>query len=161
MIDVRYPFVPKSTAHLVPGQFWSIPLSNGRFACGRVLQLDECSRRMFLAGLLDWCGEVAPTHESIANAGLLAHGAAHVKTIAENQGAILGCRSLDLDGLDVPLSLDTSPGPGCLLRRGFERLGAASASEQQDMHPFRTWGYRVIKLLAEKRFARRPDDSRR
>ena len=27
-----YPFVPKSNVQLAPGQFWSIPLSDGRFA---------------------------------------------------------------------------------------------------------------------------------
>jgi hypothetical protein len=32
-----YPFVPRTNATLVPGQFWSIPLTDGRFACGRVL----------------------------------------------------------------------------------------------------------------------------
>jgi hypothetical protein len=32
-----YPFVPKTNAQLVAGQSWSIPLSDGRFACGRVL----------------------------------------------------------------------------------------------------------------------------
>ena len=35
-----YPFRPKSTAELEAGQFWSIPLPDGRFACGRVLQMN-------------------------------------------------------------------------------------------------------------------------
>ncbi|MEZ6038689.1 MAG: hypothetical protein R3F29_14500 [Planctomycetota bacterium] len=75
-----------------------------------------------------------------------------MKTIAENHGAILGHRSLALDDLSVPLSLDESPGPGCRLRRGFELLGLASASEQQNLRVFSTWGYRVIKILAQKHF---------
>ena len=33
----KYPFEPKSNAHLMPGQFWGVPLSDGRWACGRVL----------------------------------------------------------------------------------------------------------------------------
>ena len=33
----EYPFEPKSNAHLLPGQFWGVPLSDGRWACGRVL----------------------------------------------------------------------------------------------------------------------------
>src|SRR5262249_10570900 len=37
--EPTYPFVPRSTAYLRPGQFWAIPLSDGRFACGRVLAL--------------------------------------------------------------------------------------------------------------------------
>ena len=32
-----YPWVPKSTAHPEAGQFSAFPLSDGRFACDRVL----------------------------------------------------------------------------------------------------------------------------
>ena len=73
-----YPFVPKTNAQLVPGQFWSIPLSDGRFACGRVIAIDRRarygSRTMFLAGLLDRVGESPPTSDSIAGAALAAFG---------------------------------------------------------------------------------------
>src|SRR4051794_34952201 len=93
-----YPFVPRSTAHLRPGQFWSIPLDGGRFACGRVLQLKiesgKIDRRLFLAGLMDWVGDSAPTAESIAGRGVVAQGGVHIKTIGEDAGAILGLRLL-------------------------------------------------------------------
>ena len=61
-----YPFVPKSNAYLRAGQFWAVPLSDGRFGCGRVLDVPKsgdlhvpANSRMFLAGLLDWVGSRA------------------------------------------------------------------------------------------------------
>ncbi|WP_242624328.1 Mu transposase C-terminal domain-containing protein [Micromonospora kangleipakensis] len=33
----RYPFAPRSNRHLRAGQYWALPLRNGRFACGRVM----------------------------------------------------------------------------------------------------------------------------
>lgn len=163
MTGVRYPFVPKSTAYLAPGQFWSIPLSIGRFACGRVLQLDNTggSRRTFIAGLLDWCDESPPTSEAIAGARLLAHGEVHVKTVVENGGEILGLRPLEIDELDVPLTLDESPGPPCRLRQGFDVLGTATLKQQRELKVFSTWGYSFIKILAEKRYVSGNDDHSR
>ena len=53
-----YPLTPKTTAHLRPGQFWSIPMSDGRFGCGRVLRADTGSatggRTRFIGAILDW-----------------------------------------------------------------------------------------------------------
>jgi Immunity protein 26 len=127
---ISYPFVPKSTAYLEPGHFWSIPLDNGRFACGRVLALyytaGKRNTRLFLAGLLDWWGEKPPSSETIAGRRMVEHGSVHIKTIAENQGEVLGYRPLEDDGIK----------PG---------LFAC----------YTTWGYGVIKLLAEKRFGAR------
>jgi len=73
-----YPFVPKSNAELAPGQFWSIPLSDGRFGCGRVLRVDRDraygARILFVGAVLDWVGETPPTSEAIAGAEVLAVG---------------------------------------------------------------------------------------
>lgn len=53
-----YPFEPKSNAYLLPGQFWGVPLSDGRWACGRVLAIKKepdnyfpGNSRTFLAAL--------------------------------------------------------------------------------------------------------------
>ncbi|EKO87041.1 hypothetical protein LEP1GSC020_0876 [Leptospira interrogans serovar Grippotyphosa str. 2006006986] len=48
--EVKYPFVPKSNRSLIPGQFWAIPLNNGKFACGRVIAVHPFETKMFLAG---------------------------------------------------------------------------------------------------------------
>jgi hypothetical protein len=52
-----------------------VPLSDGRFACGRVLDVPRepdlhvpVGRMLFLAGLLDWVGETPPTNQAIAGA---------------------------------------------------------------------------------------------
>ena len=78
-----YPFEPRSNAYLKPGQFWGVPLSDGRFACGRVLAVPSLdhpdphlmtSTKAFMAGLMDWVGAVAPYTEAVAGAELIAQG---------------------------------------------------------------------------------------
>src|SRR5438132_1023067 len=119
---MRYPFTPKSNASLEPGQFWSIPLSDGRFACGRVVRIDrELSfgrRTLFVAGVLDWIGSAEPTSESIAGARLLDVGYAHVRAITDDGGAVLGLRPLESDSLEVPTSIRSHWSPS------FPRLRA-------------------------------------
>ena len=99
----RYPFIPKSTSALRPGQFWSVALPDGRFACGRVLAQAPSdhagSTRLFLAGLLGWLGDRPPTLEDIAHRPVVATGLLHVKSVAACGGAILGHRPLDADGI--------------------------------------------------------------
>src|SRR5262249_54514942 len=101
-----YPFTPKSITPLLPGQFWAIPPHNGRFACGRVLQINRQpdryalnTTRSFLAGLMSWTGDTEPTGETIAGAHLLDQGQAHIKTIITTGGQILGHRPLELDNI--------------------------------------------------------------
>ena len=109
--STKYPFIPSSTSYLLPGQYWSIPLTSGSFACGRVLQLKfddgKQDRRLFLAGLIDWIGHAPPTPDVIGGRVLIAHGCAHIRTMSENDGEILGCLPLEFDNLDIPLTLDS------------------------------------------------------
>jgi len=91
-----YPFEPKSNAYLEPGQFWGIPLSDGRFACGRILAVPRepdpffpVNSRTFLAGLLDWVSREPPTSATIAGARLFKQGFAHVLTIRRNGRLVL------------------------------------------------------------------------
>ena len=46
----KYPFEPRSNVHLRPGQFWGVPLSDGRWACGRVLAVKTLVFRTFVVG---------------------------------------------------------------------------------------------------------------
>ena len=151
-MKLKYPLEPKSTAYMQPGQFWPILLSDGRYACGRVLQVDQTSRRMFLAGLMDWTGHVEPNSESLAKSQILYSGHAHIKTVTSLGVGITGFRELDADGLKIPLTLDQSPGANCRLRRGYEVLRLASQEEQDRLPRFQTWGYKVISRLAERHF---------
>src|SRR5262245_35860404 len=144
---IKYPFVPRSTSRLAPGQFWSFPLLGGRFACGRVLQLrhepnGKRDPRIFVAGLMDWVGSSSPTFESIAGRPLLAHGGAHILAITANGGEILGLRPLELDRLEVPLTLSQSSPRGCQVQRGFDTIGPASQQQIDTLDVFESWGYR-------------------
>ena len=160
MTNIQYPFVPKSTAHMREGQFWDIPLSNGRFACGRVLQFNmqngKRHSRIFLAGLIDWCGKKLPTVTSIAGRALLRQGAVHIQTITWNKGAIRGWRSLEEDNIEPLLELSQiGMGKGCYLQRGFEFLRPATAREQKTLYVHSGWGLEIIKLLAEDYFVKK------
>lgn len=152
MKKIVYPFEPKSNASILPGQFWGIPLKSNAYACGRVLEVGPKTGRQIVVGLMDWVGAVPPTSEAIAGCKVIEHGGAHIKTIKETGGAILGCRDLKLDSITVPLSLDESPRNGCHLRQGFEIIGLANENQLNELQVFSTWGYRVIYLLAEKFF---------
>lgn len=104
--STEFPFVPKTTARLLPGHFWSIPLSDGRFGCGRLLGLipagEQGSRTMFIAGLLRWVGIAPPSFDSIAGAEVMDVGHAHLDTISSRGGAIVGYRPLELDEITAP-----------------------------------------------------------
>jgi len=137
-----YPFAPKSSAYLEPGQFWAIPLSNRRFARGRVLDIKRhddgdpharyLGNRAFLAGLLDWTGSQPPTADGIADARLADQGQAHIRTIRDTGGVILGHRPLEADSLR-PQRWVSVPGPTAktirYLYQGYTRLRPATPEE--------------------------------
>jgi hypothetical protein len=123
----QYPFVPKSNSKLKAGQFWSVPLADGRFGCGRVmLPTTRIGPRVgFVAGLMDWVGDAPPTAAAVAGTSVLDQGHAHIKTILHTGGAILGCRDLAEDSL-LP-----------------------------DPDPESTWGFMYIQARAEYLLAQR------
>lgn len=152
-----YPFLPKSTKTLKSGHFWSIPLDNGYFACGRVIQLafkenGKQDVQSFLAGLMNWTSKRPPSAESIAGCKTIEQGSVSIKTIRENGGEITGFRPLEEDGIEPQLFLSHYFGPGCLLQRGYEVLREATKEEQKLYPVFSSWGYLVIKVAAEKHF---------
>src|SRR6266566_811632 len=95
-------FKPKSNRHLRPGQFWAIPLADGRFAAGRVMAVPafgEKDTRGFVAGLMDWIGTRPPDAEALAGRAVVAQGSIRIEAITKTGGAILGLRPLELDAL--------------------------------------------------------------
>ena len=126
---MNYPFIPKSTSHLEPGQYWPIPLSNGRYGCGVVLaklQRDGKSEtRVFYAGLLQWCSKLQPNADTIKNCGFVKKGALHIKAIISIGSEITG----KADFKDLP------PNPS------------------EYTYDIVTMGYDVINIVAEKQFA--------
>ena len=131
-----YPLVPKTTAHLRPGQFWSIPMADGRFGCGRVLRVDHDrptgGRTRFIAAILDWVGDSPPSSESIAGSPVLSVGNAHVRIIAFGGGAILGERPLAADGIEPPATVDSYWGDGFGVMRAERRFIAGDPQPTSD-----------------------------
>ncbi|MDR4947133.1 Imm26 family immunity protein [Neobacillus cucumis] len=155
MRKVSYPFLPKSNTYLIPGQFWAIPLRTNKFACGRVIEVSKEDKRGFLAGLMDWVGEYPPSAETIAGTKTLKQGDVHIKTIHETgvDGMILGYRPLEEDGIE-PDFFKSQEGfaNNCMLMKGYQQLSPVTKEEWQKYSTFSTWGYLVIKNLAEKYF---------
>jgi hypothetical protein len=154
----RYPFVPKSNAYLRAGQFWAVPLSDGRSACGRVLDVPlledphvPVNSRMFLAGLLDWVGPRPPTDESIGGARLIAQGFAHIKAILTTGGEILGWRDLAADGIVAERWRSHVAGGTVWVYEGARRLRPVH-DDDRELPLMGTWGYSVVRVLAEQRF---------
>lgn len=158
--EVRYPFEPRSTAHMRAGQFWDVPLSNGRFACGRVLftastpgvaaEYRYAPRTAFVGGLLDWCGDELPTSDAIAGCGLIDIGSMHVVAIQDTASKIRGWRDLADDGLVGIRHAGAAFGGSWYIDGCF--AGPAPGPHPRDV-VLDTWGRGVIKDLAESRFA--------
>ena len=136
-----YPLVPKTTAHLRPGQFWSIPMADGRFGCGRVLRVDtggrSGGRTRFIGAILDWVGDSPPSSEAIDGSPVLAVGNAHVRLVSFGGGAILGERPLAADGIEPPATVDTYWGDGYAVDR-VERLITGDPRPTSDFRQVRS-----------------------
>lgn len=159
MIAQRFPFEPKTTSFMKPGQFWPIPLSDGTFACGRVLQLlpkeTSYARVKFLAGLMDWNSTRPPSAETIAGARCIEQGSCHLATIWNTGEVITGYRDLSLDGVEPWLFRGAVNWNNARVKRGL--LEVRAQTPQDDNLPVLSfWGWKVIQLLAEKHFTRSP-----
>jgi hypothetical protein len=87
-----YPFTPKSSLSLRLGDFWPVPLVDGSFACGRVLQHNPDGRVSFFGGLMDWRGDEPPTSDALAGSATIRQGSMHLKAITRVGGQIVGRR---------------------------------------------------------------------
>jgi hypothetical protein len=149
----EFPFKPKSTASLRPGDFWSVPIAGARFACGRVIALKPAgqtgSRVMLIAGLLDWIGRTPPSATAIAGRKTVAQGQIHLRSIWETGGTIRGHRALDDDGIELESFLSEAPGKGCFVMVGYDLVRRANQTEQQSLSVFPTWGFLIIRHKAE------------
>lgn len=118
-------------------------------AAGGVLQLrlrdGKPDTRLFLCGLMDWVGSAPPTAESLAGRAVLAQGLAHIKTIQETGGAVLGHRSLEADGFEHSLFRDAHAGGQVL--RGCEPLREATPADAFPV--LATWGFSTIRVHAQ------------
>lgn len=157
-LNLAYPFRPKSTASLWPGQFWAVPFGSGLFACGRVLQVNGAEiptkGRSFFGGLHRWVDTVAPSAESIARAEFVAFGVMHIRAITETGGELLGERALEDDRFELPLLLSAHGGDGTLILRGAEPVRDARRDEWGSLPVLSFWGYDFIQQLAQQHLQR-------
>jgi hypothetical protein len=146
------PYIPKTTKHVQPGDFWAIKLDDGRYSAGRVLQILD--RVTVLGCVLDWSSDGPPTEQAIAGAAVLATGRMHLKTIADCGDGIRGNRSLAEDNIELPLFRSHSEGPGQRLLEGATDIGPID-DDGTSLPVISTWGFGVAKLRANRRFCRR------
>lgn len=155
---MEYPLKPKTNKDLVPGQFWATPLSSGKYACGRVIQLPSKkgigSRTTFLAGLMDWQGSLPPVAKDLIGCQTLYQGAVAIITIHKTglEGKISGYRPLELDGIGPDYF--RSQQFGGMLMKGLNELRPIKKDEEGKYEVYSTWGYAVIKDLAESYFVK-------
>jgi len=136
-------------------------LSDGRWACGRVLAVKTDpdayfpgNSRTFLAALMCWQDDEPPTAEAIAGRRVLAQGWAHIRSIQRNGQMILGCRDLGLDGIRGLREVTHRGGGTVMLYEGAVPLRPATRTEAASMPVMSTWGFKVISVLAERLFVR-------
>ena len=127
-----YPFTPKSNRFLRPGQFFAVPLSDGRFAAGRVMAVPVFGPRDRVGvavGLMDWSGDKAPTASDLAGRKVLVQAKTNFRAISRTGGAILGERSLVVDNITPIDPYDARVGASVLV-----------------------WGWATICTYAERAF---------
>jgi hypothetical protein len=163
-VDIKYPFKPKTNNSLIPGQFWAIPLKNGQFACGRVIQVTKAYRasptKTFLAGLMNWLGDTPPESEDIAEKQTIVQGVVHIKTIHETGlgEMITGFRHLDLIEPDYFRSQTGYQPEHCKLMKGLIELRPITKIEWEMYPTLGIWGTDYIKGLAETKLLRRTEN---
>jgi hypothetical protein len=131
--EPTYPLVPRSNRQLRPGQYWAIPLSDGRFAAGRVMAVPAFGprdRTGVVVGLMDWVGDRPPTSEDLAGRPVLVQAKARFEAITMTGGSVLGLRPLEADGL---VAMDA---------HGLHVVGPVH----------KVWGGRTIAQYAERAF---------
>jgi len=151
IMKIEYPFIPKSSRSLRPGDFWGFKLKNDTWACGRILQLPSSGRnsRMWLFGaLLDWNGENAPTSESIANAKALRQGAMHIDAIRKTGLQVIANRPLEADQLEPWLCIS-----GDKVQRGYVYVRPWKREDTDKLPTFSYWGDLFIWMLANHHFS--------
>jgi hypothetical protein len=147
-----YPFVPVKASEIQEGDFYYIPLSNGKFACGRLLLLKRKSGRKtksILVGLHDWTGDEYPTKEDIHQCDIIEQGVMHINSISHVKGEVLGHKPLSEDNLKPLLQFEAGD-----LLDGFENIGKLPVEDYKKYSRRSTYGLNVIKLLAEKNFVK-------
>ncbi|MDQ3817609.1 MAG: immunity 26/phosphotriesterase HocA family protein [Acidobacteriota bacterium] len=157
----NFPHIPKTTKTLLPGDFWSIPLDDGQFACGRVIgycRLDGKQQlKLFFAGLLDWVSDMPPTSAAIAGAATCMQGGAHLQTILITGGTILGNRPLELDGIQPEYFIEYPDNMTPTVFLGMESIRVATPKDIQTLPTLSIFGNLAMWHFANECLRRKPN----
>ncbi len=104
--------------------------------------------RTFLAGLLDWCGEVRPTSDAIAGAKCVHQCVLHIKALSEHGEGILGFRDLEKDDIEPWTMLDAQ-----FVVRGFQYLRKMDPARDAGLPRFSYAGFDVLNVKAKRLFS--------
>ena len=129
-----FPFAPRSTARLWPGDYWGIRLGSGQFGCAVVTDVARsgpASRSAFVAGLLDWSGDKLPTAADASAGRIFTQGLVVIGVFTETGAEVLGNVALPPD-LEIPANL-----------RGPAKAGDV-------LH---VWGWKAPAAVIERRLA--------
>ena len=158
MKERTFPHIPKSSQSLVLGDFWSIPLYDSRFACGRVIGRWPAgwkgSRSGFFAGLLDWVSDSPPTSFSITGMQTLIQGGTHIKTILTSGGSILGNRPLESDSISPHLFIEYPDNRKAHVFRGMDQIRVATEKEIRSLPKLSIFGFKYLSEYANHHFRR-------
>ena len=147
-----YPFTPRKVSEVNDGDFYSIPLSNKKYACARLLMIEKKNGRKtktILVGLHDWFGRKLPAKEDIHQTQIIEQGVIHINSIGHIGGQIIGNKPLEEDDLKPLIQFEAG-----YLIDGFNNIKKISYEEGEQYSRRSTYGLNVIKLLAEKHFVK-------
>lgn len=147
--------MPKSTLHVVPGQFWSIPRDDGAFGVGVVLGVPTAataphhatSSRTVVLGLLNKVSAIPASVDSLGGSELADWGFAHVRCIEMTSAGVGLAGIIDIPLGDVLMVSHRGGGSvglysnGCLVRE-------ATREEARSLPVYGTWGLTFIQRLA-------------
>jgi len=150
------PFSPKSTSTLQLGDFWSIKLTDSRYACGRVIgwwpKDYKGHKKGFLGGLLNWCSELEPTFESIAGAEVIIQGGTNTNSLSSTKSLVLGNRPLELDGITPQTFIEYPDNKTPYIYHGLEPIRPATKMEIEMYEVVNIFGNLYLQALANQEF---------
>ncbi len=148
-----YPFQPKSSRSLRPGHYWAIPLDDGRYGCGVVVETDGVDvPGGVMAALLEWSGDQPPTNDDIDHVNqVLHHGIMGIKAITDCGDLVRGQRDLVRYPIELPETVSHRGGGTVWVLRGTRRVREATKEEARDMPAQSTLGFRVLQVRANAR----------
>jgi hypothetical protein len=125
-----FPLRPRSATDLEIGDFWTVALPSGGLGVMQVRDVARSgtgARKNFVAGVIDWRGDVAPSSADLRGRRVLAQGLTRIEGFTEADAEILG---------NAP---ETVPVEG--LTSSFRDFGVGTQTE--------VWGWRVLGRRAE------------